>query len=229
MSAIQTYSAAPRSARGSIAIRHLRKSGQVPVNISRKGADSTLVQMDARSAELFDARVVHLAKLTVDGKEITVLRGAIDKNVLNDRITHIDLIEVDENTEVKVQVALVPNTLGCPGVKAGGIVEQSLRSVQVQCKAGSIPDKIEVDLSGAGLMETVYADRLQAPQGVKILTRSRQVVLSISIPRGMSAAKTDAAAATAAGAAPVAAASAPAAGKDAKPAAAAAKPAAKKK
>jgi len=197
MSAIQTFQASPRTARGSKAVSHLRKSGHVPVNVSRKGGESTLLQMDNRSAELFDMRVSHLATMAVDGKEITVLRGAVDRNVLNDRVTHIDLIQVDGETEVKVQVALVPITLGCPGVKAGGIVEQAARSVMVQCKASAIPDQIQVDLSGVGLMETVYADRLVAPAGVKILAKPRHVVLSISVPRGMSTAKTEVAGATA--------------------------------
>jgi large subunit ribosomal protein L25 len=220
MTATQTYPAAIRTAKGTTAMSRLRKEGQVPVNVSKKGSPSTLLQMDARSAELFDKRVHHLAKLAIEGKEITVLRGAIEKNVLNDKVQHLDLIEVDESTEVTVQVAVVPTLLGCPGVKAGGIVEQSLRSINVRCKASAIPDAIAVDMTSVGLQETVYSDKLTFPEGVKPILRGgrRLVVLSISVPRGMS---TAADAVAAAGATPAAGAAAPAAAAAAAPAKAA--------
>lgn len=218
MSAIQSFPAATRQATGTRAVRSLRKSGQVPVNISRRGAASSTLQMDARSAEIFDAKVVHLAKLEVDGKAITVLRGAIARDVLTDKVTHIDLLEVSEASEIKVQVAVVANTLNCPGIKAGGIVNQNLRSVEVLCRADSIPDVIEVDLTNTNIMESVYVDALVPPAGVKILTPARQVVLTIAVSRGMATTETAAAAAPADGAA----AATPAAG-DAKPAEAAKK------
>lgn len=219
MSAIQSFTAATRQATGTRAVRSLRKGGQVPINISRKGAASTSLQMDARSAEIFDAKVVHLAKLEVDGKAITVLRGAIARDVLTDKVTHIDLLEVSEASEIKVQVAVVANTLNCPGIKSGGIVNQNLRSVEVLCRADSIPDVIEVDLSNTNIMESVYVDSLVPPAGVKVLTPGRQVILTIAVSRGMATTTTDA---TAAAGTDAAAAPAAAAG-DAKPAEAAKK------
>ena len=49
-------------------------------------------------------------------------------------------IEVDEKSEIKVDVAIVPDARDCPGVKAGGIVELRARKIKVICKANAIPD-----------------------------------------------------------------------------------------
>ena len=222
MSATNTYTATPRTAFGSFAAKGIRAAGQVPVTISRPGKDSLQVSVDNKTAEKINAEVVHLAKVTVGAETITVLRGAIERHPLKDNILHIDLVQVDEKSEIKVDVAVVPDARNCPGVKAGGIVEQRLRKVKVKCLAGAIPDSIGLDLGNVQIMQTVYASALALPQGVKLLTSPKLPVLSVVITRGMK--KVDDAAATpaAAAAAPAAKAAAPAA------AAAAAKPAAKK-
>jgi large subunit ribosomal protein L25 len=213
MSAILTYSAQPRTATGSSAASKLRSAGQVPVTISRKGHPSQHVSFDLKSAANLAAHVIHLCKVEVGGKTLTALRSQIAKDCLTDKITHIDLLEVDEASEIKVDVSVVPDARNCPGVKAGGIVEQHLRKVKVKCKANAIPDSIPVDLGAVELTETVYADRCVLPKGVTLVTPARQPLLSVVITRGMKTAEAEATAAAAAGAdgAAPAAAGAPAA------------------
>ncbi len=225
MSAIHTYTATSRTAFGGFAAKALRATGLVPVTISRPGKESLQVAVDVKTSEKINTEVVHLAKITVGAETITVLRGAIERHPLKDNILHIDFVQVDEKSEIKVDVAVVPDARNCPGVKAGGIVEQRLRKVKVKCLAGAIPDSIGLDLGNVQIMQTVYASALALPQGVKLLTSPKLPVLSVVITRGMK--KVDDAAATTAAAAPAAKAAAPAA-KAAAPAAAAAKPAAKK-
>ena len=132
MSATITFPAKPRTATGSIAARKLRAAGQVPVTVSRPGKPSTLLAVDEKSANQFAAKVVHLAKLDVEGKPVTVLRGEIAKDPLTDRITHIDVIEVDEKATIKVDVAVVVDTADYGAVLADldahdGAVTQTLR------------------------------------------------------------------------------------------------------
>ena len=218
MSAIHSYPATLRTAFGGTAAKVVRAAGQVPVTISRPGKPSLQVQVDNKTAEKINAEVIHLAKITVGTDTVTVVRSSIERHPLKDNILHIDLIEVDEKSEIKVDVAVAVDARNCPGVKAGGIVEQRLRKVKVKCPAGAIPDSIGLDISNVALQQTVYASALTMPAGVKLVTPPRLPVLSVVITRGMK--KVDDAAATAAAGAPAA--------KAAAPAAAAAKPATKK-
>lgn len=204
MSAILTFATVARTETGGKAAKKLRATGHIPVTISRPGKPSTLVSLDRKSATQFDRKVVHLARFEIDGKPITVLRSEIVRDVLKDSLTHIDVIEVDEKAMIKVDVAVVVDARNCDGVKAGGIVEQRLRKVRVECPANAIPDSIEVRIDDVQLMQTVLADRLVLPKGVKLVTPAKQPLLSVVIPRGM--AKVDEAAA----AAPVEGAAAPA-------------------
>jgi large subunit ribosomal protein L25 len=204
MSATNTYQAQPRTKTGSKAATALRKSGQVPVTVSRPGKDSTLLQVDVKTANQIDAHVVHLAKLEVGGKPVTVLRGAIAKHPLSDQIQHIDVLEVDEKSMIKVDVAVAVDARNCAGVKAGGLVEQRLRRIKVACPVNAIPDEVTIDISDVELMQTVLVEKITLPKGVTLVTPGKNPLLSVVIPRGMAKAESEAAAAD--GAAPAAAA-----------------------
>lgn len=228
MSNEHTFTAAARTSTGGSAARLLRAEGKVPVTLSRPGKPSVHLALDNKTAEELAHKVVHLCNVTFGTETVTALKGAVSRHCIKDNIEHLDLIQVDEKSEIKVDVNVVPDARNCPGVKAGGIVEQRLRKVKVKCKANAIPDSIGINLDDVQIMQTVYANKLTMPKGVSLLTNPKLPVLSVVITRGM--AKTDAAATDAAAADPKAAAK-PAA-KAAAPAAdpkAAAKPDAKKK
>lgn len=208
MSITHTYTAQPRTSLGKHASVKLRAAGCVPVTVSRRGKESQHLQLDVKQAENLVANVIHLCKVEVGGKSVTTLKGAVVRDCLKDYLQHIDLIEVDEKSEIKVDVSVVPDARNCPGVKAGGIVEQRLRKVKVKCPAGAIPDAIPLDLGAVQILQTVYAKSLTMPKGVTMVTNAKVPVLSVVIPRGLKKAEEAAAAATAEGAAAPAAAAA---------------------
>jgi large subunit ribosomal protein L25 len=220
MSSTHTYATQARSGLGSSAAVKLRAGGQVPVTINRAGKPSQHVALDEKLANHLAAHVHHLCKVEIDGKQLTALRGEIAKDCMTDRIKHIDLQEVDENSEIKVDVAVVPDSRNCPGVKAGGIVELRARTVTVRCRANAIPDQLPVDLSEVQLQGSITVAKITLPKGVTLITSNKTLLLSVVIPRGMKAAADEAAAAAAA---PVEGEAVPAAvGPDGKPLAAAA-------
>ncbi len=203
MSATESYTAEPRTDMGRIATAKLRAKGKVPVTVTKPGHPSQHLMVDESSANHLVRHVVHLCKVDVAGKSLTALRAEIATDCLTDKIQHIDLIEVDEKSEIKVEVFVRPDARNCPGVKAGGIVEQRMRKVKVICKANAIPDELELDLGDVQITETVYAEKIKLPAGVKLAVPAKQPVLTVVIPRQMVAAETATAGATpAAGAAP---------------------------
>lgn len=215
MSSTNTYEAELRTALGTNAAQKARSAGRVPVTISKRGAPSKHLTMAAEQAKDLVANVVHLCKIKVGKDEITALKGEIAVHCLEDYIQHIDLQEVDAKGEITVDVAIHLKADNCPGVKAGGIVEQSMRTVRVRCPASAIPDAVELNLDSVQVQETVYAKSLPMPKGVTMVTKPGASVVSVVIPRWMKKAEEETAAA-AEGAAPAAAAGATPAAGDAK-------------
>lgn len=201
MSTTLAFVAAPRTALGTRAARRQRAGGQVPITISRRGAPSRHALLPVEQAERLAREVRHLCTLELAGERLTVLKGEVARHCVEDYIQHIDLIHVDPDSEVTVQVALRLKADDCPGVKAGGIIEQRMRSIRVRCRADAIPDAIEVDLSKQQLMTSLLVRDIALPAGVKLATRPELVVLSIVVPRWLKKAEGEAAKAAQAAAA----------------------------
>jgi len=177
-------------------------------------------------------------KLQVEGGESrTVLFKDYERDPLDGRMLHCDFLEVRMDKDVVVNVPVV--LIGKPiGVAEGGILQQVARTLAVLCKPSDIPEKIEVDVSGLAIAESLHVEDVKAPAGVKFKVSGDQTVAVVNVPEkeeevvkpaaaaavpgaeGAPAAGAAGAAAPAAGAAgaaaPAAGAAAPAAGKGGK-------------
>ena len=88
----------------------------------------------------------HLAELDLGGTTETVLIRDVQWDHLGKEILHLDFARVsaDESIETEVNVELRGVA---PGVAEGGVLEQLVHSLRVNCRAGAIPDSIRVDVS----------------------------------------------------------------------------------
>jgi large subunit ribosomal protein L25 len=186
--------------------------------------------------------------LTIEGgaapRSLHALIKDFQIDALRRDVTHVDLLAIDPNKEVRAEVPLEFN--GKPkGAIDGGQIRIVLRSLTVRAKPSDIPIKLAVDVSPLEIGDVIHVSTIALPSGVTSVTGRDLAVVTCAAP------EEEKVAATAEGAAPAegAAAAAPAAGaaapakdakaaapaKDAKAAApakdakaAAAKPAAKK-
>src|SRR5207302_2110748 len=95
-------------------------------------------------------------------------------------------------------------------------------TIVVRCKPAQIPEKIEVDVSGLHVAESLHVSDVKAPPGIKFITPPTQTVAVVAIPEKLEEVVKPAAAVPGVeGAAAVAGAgtgaAAPAAGAEAKP------------
>ena len=71
------------------------------------------------------------------------------------------------------------------GVKAGGLVEHHLNSVDIICLPRDLPENIEVDMAEAALGDVIHLRDLKLPQGVRLVhddERAEAVVAQIVHP-----------------------------------------------
>lgn len=97
-------------------------------------------------------------------------------------IIHVDFNEISLTKAIKVNITVVAK--GEPaGVKQeGGSLEHNLWEVEIECLPTSIPENIEVDVSGLKLGDAVHVKDLIVPAGVKILNDPEAAVLSVAAP-----------------------------------------------
>jgi large subunit ribosomal protein L25 len=163
--------------------------------------------------------------LTIEGgagpRALHALVKDVQIDALRRDITHVDLLAIDPDKEVRAEVPLEFN--GKPkGAINGGQIRIVLRSLTVRAKPSDIPVKLEVDVSPLEIGDVIHVSAIALPSGVTSVTGRDLAVVTCAAPEEEAVAATDAtaaegAAAPAAGATPAAGAAAAApAGKDAK-------------
>ncbi|MFW5830212.1 MAG: 50S ribosomal protein L25 [Planctomycetota bacterium] len=185
------YAAEERTAFGSKVAQREREAGRVPVTVTMGGKPSRHVTLNEKDAEGL-ANGDMKSALSIDGAEQRVLRKAVDRHPVNDRLLHIDLQAIEDDTIVKVEVPLDPDVQSSPGIRAGGLLEMMRRTVTVRCKAKDLPRRIKVPLDGVDVTDTVYAADCELPEGVELVTGKRVAILSILLTRGMRKAQQEA-------------------------------------
>jgi large subunit ribosomal protein L25 len=152
--------------------------------------------------------------------------------------THVDFqaISMDEPIELEVPVVLTGES---PGVKEGGVVVVSRRTLEIRALPDRIPEKIEVDIGTLMIGDSIHANDVTLPDGVEfpqkinysivaVVPPAKEEVAPVAVPVEGEAVPAEGAAPAAEGAAPAAEGAAPAA-KGAAPAKGEAKPEAKGK
>ncbi|MBI3976080.1 MAG: 50S ribosomal protein L25 [Armatimonadetes bacterium] len=178
-----------RDGQGKTGARRLRKSGQVPAVVYGHGRESQAVAVEGKALKATlhtHAGLNVLIDLGIQGNDGADKQLVMVKDLQRDLFTH-DIIHVDfhvisleETLEAHVPVIL----LGTPkGVVDGGVLEQHLREVLVECLPTQIPEHIEVDVTGLTIGHTIHAGELAIPDRVTLLTPTGAVVATVLTPR----------------------------------------------
>lgn len=180
-----TLTVAPRSVEGSRANRRLRRTGLVPGVVYGGEGDPVAFQVEARALRQALAHGGAVITLTVEGGGETpvVLKDQQRHPVTGDTL-HVDLLRVDLRQKIGAVVVLeLTGGEDAPGVKAGGVLEQVTRELNIEALPTAIPDTIELDVSNAEIGDTITLAAVAAPEGVELLDDAETVVATLTPPR----------------------------------------------
>ena len=177
---------ATRTAEGSRAARRLRRSGRVPGIVYGGGAEAVGFDVDERELRLALAASGAVLDLSVDGAKATpvVLKEA-QRHPVRSHTTHVDLLRVRLDEKIR---AIVPLELegadDSPGVKAGGVLEQITRELEVEALPNEIPESIMHPVGEMEIGDTIILSAITVPGGVAVLNDLEDtVVATLSPPR----------------------------------------------
>ena len=180
MAEIYTLTVKLRDEYGKRSNRRLRNAGQVPAVLY---GHKQKVQSLTLSAEELDAAVRH-------GNRFVALSGGVSEsafikdvqwNTWGTQILHVDFARVSAHEKVHVTVAIELRGES-PGTKDGGVVKHTLHTIELECEAASVPEKISVNINHLEYGKVFHVSDLGLPQGVKALTDVTTVVVSCVAP-----------------------------------------------
>jgi large subunit ribosomal protein L25 len=185
--AIVSLEAARRAEVGKGVARRLRAGGRVPAVYYGRGEDSIPLTISLKDLEHAiesheGSNVIVDLKVSGDAaKDRKALIREVQRDPVAGSILHLDLLHISLTERITVEVPIV--LIGVPaGVKdSGGILEHLLREVEVECLPTDIPSKLEVDVSGLLIGDTLHVSDLKAERA-EILTEAERAIATVVPP-----------------------------------------------
>ena len=177
---------------GKGAAKRLRAGGKIPAVVYGKGIDPIPIELDARDVYSLThgARAASLESVIVsleiedegeDSRRPTLITE-IQHDPIKGNVLHIDFHQVSLTERIHARIPVV--TVGeCPGVSEGGIVEHTLRELDVACRAMDLPEEVRVDISRLGLGESLHVGDIDLGPNIEILNDAELSVVSVTVPR----------------------------------------------
>jgi len=177
-----------RDSSGKGVARKLRAGGFIPAVLYGAHTTNVLLSLEPRAlmkALDTEAGANTLINLRVEGNEELSQRVVMLRDLQVDPVRraplHADFYEVrmDETITVSIPVRIIGRAAG---VEQGGILDHSLRELEIECLPGSIPDDVEVDVSALAIGDSIHVSELQVPEGVKVLQDPDTTVVAVTTP-----------------------------------------------
>lgn len=180
-----TLTVAPRPVEGSRATRRLRRSGLVPGIVYGGGEEPIAFQVEARELRVALAHGGAVITLDVEGQEKTpVVLKDQQRHPVTGQTLHVDMLRVDLRQSIHATTVLeLTGVDDAPGVRLGGVLEQTVRELNIDALPTAIPDQILHDVSGMEIGDTLTLDAIAMPEGVSLLDDGETVVATLSPPR----------------------------------------------
>jgi large subunit ribosomal protein L25 len=165
------------------AARRVRAAGKIPAVLYGAGADAIAVEVDPKQiTRILFSETGHNTIFDVEVAGVSSAKAMIvewQREPIKDQLIHIDMkrIALDKLLQVSVRVKLI----GVPvGVKTeGGILDQVLREVEIECLPADIPNHIDVDVTGLALHGVLRVSELPHSDKIKYLTNEDATVAHV--------------------------------------------------
>ncbi len=189
------------------AARRVRVAGKIPAVLYGPGHDPVAITVDPKQiSRILFSETGHNTIFDVEVEGLPAAKAMIvdwQREPIKDQLIHIDLkrIALDKTLRVKVRVKLQGVAAGVKN--SGGILDQVLREVEIECLPADIPASISADISHLELYQALRVSDLPHSGSIKFLNAEDATVAHVVSIReeAPTAAETEAAAVAAAGAA----------------------------
>jgi len=184
-----TLTVTKRKRMGKSGAREIRKEGNVPAVLYGKGTEplslvinpselKTALSTEAGENTLLDIRVK-------DGEaetpKLSLLRE-IQYDYLTSKPIHFDFqaLDMKKNITVNVPVQIEGRPIG---VKEGGILEEVLREITVECLPTNIPNSFILDVTEMDIGDSIHISTLEIEEGVTILHEPEDTIVTVLAPK----------------------------------------------
>ncbi|ODS30912.1 MAG: 50S ribosomal protein L25 (TL5) [Candidatus Scalindua rubra] len=163
---------------GSRKAQKYRKSGLIPAILYGHKQENLMFLINEREFINTLHSETKMVNLKWDGSEEIALIKYVQFDTFGKEILHVDFVRIalTEKITTQVPIALYGTS---PGVKEGGILDHSMKEVEIECLPTEIPKNIRINISGLAIGNTIHIKDIELPPNVKTLGNPDAIVVSI--------------------------------------------------
>ena len=179
--------AEPRKETGRAAVRRLKARGVIPAVVYGGKEKSQPLQVSARD---INAMLSHasgeniLVELEIAGSKGTkaALLQEVQHSPVAGDVVHVDFHAISMDEKIEAAVPLEPVGIAVGVKTSGGLLEQNLRALAIECLPRDLPDKITADVSALNIGDAIHVRDIKLPQGVVAKVPPDLTVFSVVAP-----------------------------------------------
>lgn len=165
--------------------KSLRENGFIPAVVYGKGKDPVTVAVN--NIELVkkvrdEGRNAVFSLELEGGGSYNVLLYDYQMDPIRDELIHADFYQVDKTTQVDVEVNVQLEGEAI-GVKDGGVIQQTLYTINVRTTPTNIPEVITVNISDLSIGDTISVGDLKTSNDYEILDEDEATIVTVVAPQ----------------------------------------------
>jgi large subunit ribosomal protein L25 len=161
-------------------LHSLRRNGGIPAVIYNRHGKCTPIALNVKEFQKATEGVSEstIIRLDVGADSFQCLVKDRQLDWLHGKILHVDFFEVESGVSMraKVPVHLKGSSIG---VRDGGILENPVHEIEVECMPQDMPEKFEIDISDLKANHSIHVRDIIKSDAVKILSSPDQVVVLV--------------------------------------------------
>lgn len=165
--------------------RRVRVAGKIPAVVYGAGQESVAVTVDPRIVtKILHSEAGHntIFDLNVEGAAL-VKAMLVDwqHEPIKGKLLHADFKRIAMDKAMRVSVPVLLSGIPAGVKNSGGILDQILREVEVECLPADIPDHLDVDVSGLELYGAIHISDLPHSGSLKFTADEHALVAHVTV------------------------------------------------
>ncbi len=158
----------------------VRKQRRIPAVVYGHKQKPVAISLDAHNLVEGLHHGHRVFDVQIGKKKETIIIKDLQYDHLGRDIIHMDLMRVDVTETVRVMVPIELKGTA-KGTHDGGIIEEHTDSLEIECKVTDIPETIVVGVKELGIGDTLHADDIELPSGVKLVSAPSTLLVTCSL------------------------------------------------
>ena len=161
----------------------LRKEGFIPAVLYGDETENQTIAVEERvfSKVYRDVGRSGVITLEIGNESHPVMVYDLQIDPIKNNVVHADFLKVDMNVEVDAEIPVQLNGQA-PGEKEGGVLQQSLHTLNVRALPAKLPSSIEVSLEELNIGDSIAVSDLKDGADYEILNDDEEVIVSVLAP-----------------------------------------------